>query len=173
MKLIRQLFTYPLIVALLVPGTFAAAQTVPAKAEPSLRQVQQQAQKDMAAFKNSHGSQLKDVLPAVLAFAPLFAAEFDPIKELYSYIAEIKANPSYFTGSEAQLKNLVSLQQFLSEKRYDEALTVFKKIDASTWHQFNTSSYFIKLSKLISVRIIFIYFIEFNSNSYIPQFCIS
>ena len=71
----------------------------------------------------------------------MLALDIDPIRELYLYLQEVKANPHYFKGSPEQLKHLSTLSDLLRQRRGDEAFAVFNKIERSTWEQFTNSSY--------------------------------
>ncbi len=140
MKLIRQIFTSALIISLLIPGSFAYAtpdSTDKTEKETSLSQLREQAKQDMAQFKQMYGKNTKDLLPAVMAFVPLFTInsvkplhDINPIQELKSFL---KAPDINALVSAPQKKFLTSFTEALQLKQYDEAWRIFSSIEPQTW----------------------------------------
>lgn len=143
MQFFRQLLSSALIISLFIPAIPVGAQTVtdPMAEQLSLRQIQKQAKKDMALLKDSYGQKTKDVLPAVLAFTPLLATPLDRV--INSVIADILHHVQYsfdYTTPQEQLKLLSSLAEALDKRQYSQALTIFDRIQPTTWKKFISRS---------------------------------
>ena len=151
MKFFRQLLSSVLIISLLIPAIPVGAQTVtePTEYQSSLRQIKEQAKKDVALLKNSYGQKTKDILPAVLAFTPLLVTPLDrvitnAISDLSYYINGAARNGSARNIiSSEQIKLLSSLTEALDKRQYSQALAIFDQIEPSTWKQFMSRSHWL------------------------------
>ena len=143
MQFFKQMLSSTLIVALLIPSTFAYAQVAPSQAEKqvSLLEVKKQAQKDMASFKKIHGQNTPKALAAVLAFFPVFSLKTYPLRELGLYLEELQDRLAYTEEFKAQYKDLLTFYRFLNDQKYGDAAKLFEKIDETTWKNFTSSSY--------------------------------